>query len=290
MAENSNAAMLLTFSHSGFMLVCGAQNSKQADTAPVSQRYFYARIPGVRLSMAGVRRIEYRFAGNNPAHLAWVLSPRCQWVSKALLQRSDNAEQEAFAMTTLILPNFKTTSRIVAESFGKRHDDVIRRIRSLEIPPGFSARNFTAADYRDAQGKPRPAFEMTRDGFSLLVMGFTGKQAMEWKIKFLEAFNAMERELAEKPVLVKEHRRRKPAKRPAFTPEQFAASIPQEDLLLTAQGHLNEAAKRNSDHSIQLAHACLARFKDHMDQPLSLTTLYRGNIQESRSTPMKRSA
>jgi Rha family phage regulatory protein len=197
-------------------------------------------------------------------------------------------------MTALILPSSKTTSLIIAEKFGKRHKDVLRKIEALDVPQEYHERNFTLmfepTKIGNGASRDSKVYEMTRDGFSLLVMGFTGKQAMEWKIKFLEAFNAMERGLSEKPVLVKEHRRRKPAKRPAFTPEQFAASIPQEDLLLTAQGHLSDAAKRNSDHSLQLAHACLTRFKDYMDQPLSLTALYKINVQESRSTPMKRSA
>ena len=94
-----------------------------------------------------------------------------------------------------------TDSRTVAATFGKRHDDVLRRIRALDIPADFSARNFAGAEYTDEQGKPRICYHITRDGFVLLVMGFTGKKAMAFKIKYIEAFNAMEHALAFAPKL-----------------------------------------------------------------------------------------
>ena len=83
----------------------------------------------------------------------------------------------------------------VAEHFGKPHKDVLKAIKNLEIPEDFSRRNFSPTSYKDAQGKERPAYLMTRDGFVLLAMGFTGKKAMEWKIKYIEAFNKMEKAL-----------------------------------------------------------------------------------------------
>ena len=85
------------------------------------------------------------------------------------------------------------SSMMVAEHFKKRHDNIIRTIQGLEIPEDFNALNFEDVKYIDAKGEERPAFNMTRDGFVLLVMGFTGKRAMAWKIKYIEAFNAMER-------------------------------------------------------------------------------------------------
>ena len=85
------------------------------------------------------------------------------------------------------------SSMMVAEHFKKRHDNIIRTIQHLEIPEDFNALNFEDVKYVDAKGEERPAFNMTRDGFVLLVMGFTGKRAMAWKIKYIEAFNAMER-------------------------------------------------------------------------------------------------
>lgn len=82
-----------------------------------------------------------------------------------------------------------TSSLIIARKFGKRHDTVLRAIRNLECPEEFSLRNFAARDYVDERGKSQPMFEITRDGFAMLAMGFTGKKATDWKIKFLNAFN-----------------------------------------------------------------------------------------------------
>lgn len=88
-----------------------------------------------------------------------------------------------------------TTSLIVAEVFEKKHRNVLKAIENLECSPEFSQLNFELAEYKDAQGKMRPAYRITRDGFAFLVMGFTGKAAAVWKEKFLAAFNAMEKSL-----------------------------------------------------------------------------------------------
>ena len=85
------------------------------------------------------------------------------------------------------------SSMMVAEHFKKRHDNIIRTIQGLEIPEDFNVLNFEDVKYVDAKGEERPAFHMTRDGFVLLVMGFTGKKAMAWKVKYINAFNAMEK-------------------------------------------------------------------------------------------------
>lgn len=86
-----------------------------------------------------------------------------------------------------------TTSRKVAERFGKRHTEVLRAIRSVmqSAPDDFSQRNFASAPYEDAQGKQRQAYRMTKDGFVLLAMGFTGADSMVWKVAYINAFNTM---------------------------------------------------------------------------------------------------
>ena len=91
-----------------------------------------------------------------------------------------------------------TTSLEVAKFFSKRHDHVVRSIQDLisNTPESFSAPNFGAAEYSDKQGKPRPMFILYRDGFMLLVMGYTGKNALAMKLAYIEAFNRMEEELA----------------------------------------------------------------------------------------------
>lgn len=92
----------------------------------------------------------------------------------------------------------KTTSLKVAEHFGKRHDNVLRAIKNLECPEEFRLLNFEEAPCTDEQGKKQPCYEMTKDGFVFLAMGFTGKDAAKWKIAYINAFNAMERKLLPK--------------------------------------------------------------------------------------------
>lgn len=87
----------------------------------------------------------------------------------------------------------------VAERFGKRHADVLESIKNLDCSEEFSQRNFPFTSYKDGQNKERPMYLMTRDGFSFLVMGFTGKEAAHWKEEFIKAFNAMEEELKNPP-------------------------------------------------------------------------------------------
>ena len=90
------------------------------------------------------------------------------------------------------------SSRQVAENFEKQHKDVLESICKL-ISQMSSAENsanlFIQSEYADKYGRMQKEYLMTRDGFSLLVMGFTGNKALEWKLKYIEAFNHMEAEL-----------------------------------------------------------------------------------------------
>ena len=87
-----------------------------------------------------------------------------------------------------------TTSLVVAEHFGKLHHNVIKAIRRLP-QDDFSRVNFNARNYTDERGKVYPMYEITRDGFSLLGMGFTGPEAYKFKTDFITAFALMEKEL-----------------------------------------------------------------------------------------------
>lgn len=90
------------------------------------------------------------------------------------------------------------SSRDVAQAFDKRHDNVLRDIDNL-------LKNIDSSDVRDglfrqtlapdAQGIMRRSFDVTRDGFALLAMGFTGAKAIKFKLAYMQAFNAMERAL-----------------------------------------------------------------------------------------------
>lgn len=88
-----------------------------------------------------------------------------------------------------------TTSLLVAEKFAKRHADVMRAVQNLECSPAFAERNFALSEYRDPTGRTLPMYRISRDGFSFLAMGFTGREAAAWKEAFIGAFGAMEREL-----------------------------------------------------------------------------------------------
>ena len=88
----------------------------------------------------------------------------------------------------------------VAETFGKAHKDVLRSIRELKCSPEFNERNFALVEYEDSKGEKRPAYVMTRDGFTMLVMGYTGEPAMRFKEAYIKQFNAMEAQLTGKLV------------------------------------------------------------------------------------------
>ena len=87
----------------------------------------------------------------------------------------------------------------VAESFGKRHDKITAEIQRMYGDLRECAQNggdplFAESTYQHPQNKQfYKCYEMTRDGFSLLVMGFTGKEALAWKLKYINAFNSMEK-------------------------------------------------------------------------------------------------
>lgn len=89
-----------------------------------------------------------------------------------------------------------TTSRKIAQKFGKNHRDVLKAIRNLDCSSKFSQRNFAQTPFVDSQnGQTYTEYIITRDGFSFLVMGFNGKVAAQFKEEFIEEFNLMEKEL-----------------------------------------------------------------------------------------------
>lgn len=92
-----------------------------------------------------------------------------------------------------------TTSIQVAEHFGKRHSDILEKIGTIIANDSTekSVQCFRLSNYTDYSGKKNPMYYMNRDGFSFLVMGFTGKKANEWKWKYIDAFNRMESILTE---------------------------------------------------------------------------------------------
>ena len=89
-----------------------------------------------------------------------------------------------------------TTSLLVAETFEKEHRNVLKSIRKLMSATNVAvAQMFDETTYVNEQGKEQPMFVMNRDGFTLLAMGFSGEKALEFKVKYINAFNKMESEL-----------------------------------------------------------------------------------------------
>lgn len=105
------------------------------------------------------------------------------------------------ALVELTQFGVRTNSRTVADVFEKQHKDVLRTIDSLlEKRPDLRQRNFapsletTKAGFADRQIR---CYEMDRDGFTLVAMGFTGEKALDWKLAYIDAFNRMEEMLAD---------------------------------------------------------------------------------------------
>ncbi|EDE1996991.1 peptidase [Salmonella enterica subsp. enterica] len=94
-----------------------------------------------------------------------------------------------------------TSSQAVADYFIKRHDNVIQKIKNLECSSKFAALNFKESEYTDATGRKLPCYNITRDGFAFLAMGFTGKRAAQFKEAYINAFNQMEKQLSKPSVL-----------------------------------------------------------------------------------------
>lgn len=90
-----------------------------------------------------------------------------------------------------------TTSRDIANFFGKAHKNVIRDIKEIisNQPESFTGLNFEPSEYVDATGRSLPMYIVYQDGFLMLVMGYTGKEADRIKLAYINAFNAMKAQL-----------------------------------------------------------------------------------------------
>lgn len=81
-----------------------------------------------------------------------------------------------------------TTSLKLAALFGKNHKEVLRDIRDKTLPnisEKFTERNFAPSDYKDSTGRVLPMYYLTRDGFTMVAMGYTGPKAMQFKEMYI---------------------------------------------------------------------------------------------------------
>lgn len=111
-----------------------------------------------------------------------------------------NNPTQVLPVVSLINGQAKTTSLDIAKTFGKLHKNVLVRIESLDCSPEFATANFLAV-VRSVQAgihqREEKYYEITRDGFAFLCMGFTGAKAARFKEAYIAAFNAMEAALSQ---------------------------------------------------------------------------------------------
>lgn len=127
------------------------------------------------------------------------------------------------------------SSREVAAKFAKEHKEVLRAYKNLvfQDPVGdFNERNFALVEYIDAKGESRPEITMTKDGFMLLAMGFTGEEATLWKVRFIDAFNQatgslseLRNELIRKETVILQLQNKKKRERRWLVPD-YATQLP----------------------------------------------------------------
>ena len=87
----------------------------------------------------------------------------------------------------------RVNSLMVAEVFGKRHDNVVRDVKNLDCSEEFRLLNFEESLYLNDQHKKQPCYDITRDGFTFLIMGYRGKKAARFKELYIKRFNEMEK-------------------------------------------------------------------------------------------------
>lgn len=104
-------------------------------------------------------------------------------------------------LVTVHLGQPTTTSLKIAETFGKKHKNVLQAIERLECSDQFARLNFQPSEYQDTTGRTLPMCIVTEKGFSMLAMGFNGKRAAEWREKYIDAFDAMKTALLQRQSL-----------------------------------------------------------------------------------------
>ena len=153
-------------------------------------------------------------------------------------------------------------SRDVAEHFEKQHKDVLESIRNLTAENSATKSMFIETSF-ESRGKFYPQYELTRDGFSLLVMGFTGSKALEWKLKYIEAFNEMELEQFDKNNLTDEDL--------DFIKKLYKGVVGEYSDLENRVGELSKGFKIDRVFKVDKAVLMMAIFElDNLDTPKSV--------------------
>lgn len=153
----------------------------------------------------------------------------------------------------------------IAESFGKEHNHVLRDIKVLleGMPKNGQTPMFYKTGYvHEQNGQTYPMYQMNRDGFSLLVMGFTGKAALEWKLKYIAAFNEMERRI----------------KQPQMTPAALREAILNPDTVIQLCQQIKAEREKNArltaeNAKLTAANEIMQPKADYFDQQVAANQL-----------------
>lgn len=131
-------------------------------------------------------------------------------------------------MTELVIMRNKsavTTSLVVAEVFGKEHKHVLESIKNLTVENSAVRKMFAEGVYKNERNREYPMYYMNRDGFSLLVMGYTGKEALKFKLSFIDQYNRMEEYITNQKRITSTPTGRKESFEMALTGVEYAARI-----------------------------------------------------------------
>jgi Rha family phage regulatory protein len=148
-----------------------------------------------------------------------------------------------------VLNQLVTSSQIIAAYFNKEHKDVLESVRNILAAENSATKFFYTASFLN-RGKRYPMYFMNRDGFSLLAMGFTGKKALEWKIRYIQAFNEMERKLKEQEnIKTQNWAVTSDSKTPDVAPPEVLAQARAKTMLMNARTRQAKLWKTLADES-----------------------------------------
>ena len=153
------------------------------------------------------------------------------------------------------------SSRDVARRFGKNHRDVLETIRNITAENSAVAKMFRETTYTAANKQEYPMYLMDRDGFTLLAMGFTGKEALEWKVRYIQAFNKMEERLKAEEL------------KAAFGPKQDAR-------LIEAQARLMNSRNDTAKLLLKIAENAVLQYERENIVSCAFATLVGAQIKE----------
>lgn len=153
------------------------------------------------------------------------------------------------------------SSRDVARRFGKEHRHVVEAVRGIISEKSELTSMFRETTYTAGTGRAYPMYLMDRDGFTLLAMGFTGKEALEWKVRYIQAFNKMEERLKAEEL------------KAAFGPKQDAR-------LIEAQARLMNSRNDTAKLLLKIAENAVLHYEREKIVSCAFATLVGAQIKE----------